>query len=102
MSRPRVTFVEAAAELRRSGLIDAALTECLPLPSGIGNGTAAFARPGGGPRVVVKVNEPSQVDAAALFLRTYAASPLLPRLRAVDASRRFLAYDYASGVHVRY
>lgn len=102
MPRPRVTCEDAAAELRRDGLIDAALTECLPFPGGTASRVAALARLGGAREAVVKVNEPPQVEAEALFLRTYAASPLLPRVRVVDRSHRFLVYDYAPGVHVRY
>ena len=102
MGRPQVTCEDAAAELRRGGLIDAALTECVPLAGGTASRVAALSRPGGPPEAVVKVNEPPQVEAEALFLRTYASAPLLPRMRVVDRSHRFLVYDYVTGVHVRY
>jgi hypothetical protein len=90
------------AELRRHGLIDAALTECVPLAGGTASRVLALARPGADPALVLKVNQPAQVAAEALFLRTYGASPLLPRARVVDSSHRFLVYEYARGVHIRY
>lgn len=49
MGRPQVTCEDAAAELRRGGLIDAALTECVPLAGGAASRVAALSRPGGPP-----------------------------------------------------
>jgi hypothetical protein len=97
-----VTPEEAAAELRAAGIVDAALTRCEALAGGTASRVAALARPGGEPELVIKVNEPEAVRAEADFFRTYAASPLLPALRHVDPSHRFLVTDFISGVKLRY
>jgi hypothetical protein len=99
---PGLTCQTAAQELLRAGLIDAALTDCIPLPGGTASRVAALTRPGRDPELVLKLNKPAQVEAEALFLRTYDASPLLPRLRFIDPSRRFLVCDFAPGVRIRY
>ena len=89
-------------ELRAGGIADAALTECVPLTGGTASRVAALSRPGGEPELVIKVNEPEAVRAEAEFFRTYAESPLLPRLRHADASHRFLVTDFKPGIKLRY
>ena len=88
---------EAAAALRASGLLTPEHRPCAPLPGGTDSGVGVVSR-GGRPELVIKGQRPSQVAGEALFLRAYAASPLLPRLRHVDPARRYLVYDYLPGV----
>ncbi|HEV2125298.1 MAG TPA: phosphotransferase [Chloroflexota bacterium] len=91
-----------AAELHEAGIIDFRLTQCVALTGGTASRVAALSRPGSVPQVVVKLNAPAVIQAEALFLRTYGASPLLPPLRHVDPAHRFLVCDFVSGVHIRY
>ena len=87
---------EAAAELRASGLLTAEHGPCVRLPGGTDSVVGVVSR-GGRPDLVIKAQRPGQVAGEALFLRAYAASPLLPRLRHVDPARRYLVYDYLPG-----
>jgi len=97
-----LTCEAVAQQLRREGVIDPALTECVALAGGAASRVAALSRPGGTPEVVVKLNAPDEVRAETAFLRTYAASPLLPGLRYVDPTGEFLVCDFVDGIRIRY
>jgi hypothetical protein len=91
-----------AAELRAAGIVDAGLTRCDMLAGGTTSRVAALSRPGQPPELVVKLTRPEAIRAEAAFRRTYAGSPLLPRLRFVDPAYRFLVCDFVPGIKVRY
>jgi hypothetical protein len=93
---------ELAAELRASGIVDSALTRCDTLVGGTLSRVASLARPNEAPELVIKVNTPSVLLAEAMLLRTYAGSPLLPRLHHADPALRFLVIEFVPGRQLCY
>lgn len=100
MSRWATTLDAALAILRERGVIDGSFTECVPLAGGTESEVATLGR-GAGPELVVKLNRPGAVRAAAQFMITYRDSPLVTPLRYVDPESRFLVYAYVPGVLTR-
>jgi len=86
--------------LRRSGVIDASYNECAPLDTAKSHRLIALGRHGT-PEIVVKLDRPDVLWAAARFLQTYGASPVVPRLRYVDPDFGFFAYEYVPGADPR-
>jgi hypothetical protein len=97
---PRLSTVEALEDLRETGVIDSSYGEASQLAGGTTDAPVAIGR-GAGPELVVKVDHPGVIWAAARFLYAYAGSPLVTPLRHVDARHRYLAYRYAPGVLTR-
>ena len=98
--RNAVRFIlpDALVELRRHGVIArAAAADWTPLQV-FGEKAVVVLDRGADQRLVVKIDRPSVVWAAARFLETYRGVPLVPVLRHVDAAHRFLAYDFIAGV----
>lgn len=91
---------EAAAELRRLGVVDDSYSVCPPLEGGTSGKVLALGR-GAIPEIVVKVDRPAVLWAAVRFLDAYGNSPLVPTLRHVDPAFRFFAYEYAPGADAR-
>jgi aminoglycoside phosphotransferase (APT) family kinase protein len=87
---------DALAELRRHGVLAADVTDWTPLQVNGEKAVVALGR-GAGRKLVVKIDRPNLVWAAAWFLETYRGVPLVPILWYLDAAHRFLACDYVLG-----